>query len=163
MQNDFLVDILEKCKKVDIHTTLDTTGFSSEKQFRKVLNYVDLFLFDLKLVDNDMHKQYTGVGNNEIFSHLSLLNSLNKPCYIRIPLVQGITDTVENIDGIIECIRHSNNIKIVNLLPYHRLGEGKRSDVGLHNEIVLNPPTDVRLNEIIKQFEENKFTVKTGG
>ncbi len=97
LQPDFLKALLIQCKEYDIHTALDTSGYASESVLESVMDYVDLFLYDLKIIDSDNHKTYTGLSNKPIINNLKKLIEKNKNIVIRIPIIPDITDTKENI------------------------------------------------------------------
>ena len=90
LQVDFIKEIIESCKKHNISTTIDTCGYVPKNSFQKVYEDTDLFLYDLKLFDNNLHKKYTGVANDLIIENLLFLNSLNCKIVIRIPLIPEI-------------------------------------------------------------------------
>jgi len=163
VQPIFLEQILELCREREIHTAVDTTGHVKSEIFEELMHLPDLFLYDLKLINSDKHKKYTGVNNNLIKKHLEMLNKINKKCKLRIPLVKNITDDDENILGIINFIKDMKNIVEVNLLPFHRGGEGKLKRLNKTTNKDLMKPSDNRINEILNIFKTNNFSVKIGG
>jgi pyruvate formate lyase activating enzyme len=120
------------------HLTLDTSGYGTEADFRAVAGRVDLVLFDLKLVDPEQHRRYTGVDNGPIRRNLRLLPSLGVPWRVRVPLVPGITDTEENLAAIAAELRDRTGLLGVELLTYHRAAGGKYAPLGL----IWTPPFD---------------------
>ena len=97
MQPDFCREILIKCQKAGIHTTIDTSGYAPSVIFDNMMPSVDLFLFDIKAVNNRVYKNYIGKDNHQILKNLDLLLDNNCNLEIRIPLIPGITDTQENL------------------------------------------------------------------
>ena len=124
-QPNFTVALLSACKNEGIHTALDTSGHASSKDFERTIEHTDLYLFDLKLASADAHKKYTGVDNRLILQNLKLASEAGKRIIIRIPLVEGITDTAENIEGIKSIIASHRGITRIDLLPYHSLAKHK--------------------------------------
>ena len=78
MQSEFLLELLKECKNENIHTTVDTSGFVNEGKLLEIIDYVDLFLYDLKLINNELHKKYTGVSNKMILQNIQILVNRHK-------------------------------------------------------------------------------------
>ena len=154
MQPDFLLSLLQRCKEKDIHTAVDTSGYANYNVFKKIFPYTDLFLFDLKIMDEIEHNKYTGVSNKLILRNLTNLSETAKKIRIRIPLIPGITDTESNIGQIAGFLSQLKNISNIDLLPYNELSEGKNkkfsNKVHLEN---LNVQPDETINKIAKTFE----------
>jgi len=121
----FLEEILQVCKDNSISTTVDTCGYVPTDSFMKIYNYTDLFLYDLKLFNDELHKKYTGVSNKSILENLEYLNSVNANIIVRIPLIPDITDTKENLKSISNYLLNLNNVNRIDLLPYNKLAEDK--------------------------------------
>ncbi len=121
---DFLAEVLSLCKKEGIHTAVDTSGHAPWENFERILPYTDLFLYDIKHMDSEMHKKYTGAGNSLILSNLARLFELGANIHIRIPIIPDINDSEENILAVKNFLSPYSPEKI-ELLPYHILGEGK--------------------------------------
>ena len=164
MQSDFLVKALKECKTQGIHTCVDTAGFAKTEQFRSVLKYTDLVLFDLKVMDSTIHKHFTGVGNSSILNNLSLAVQSKVPIRIRIPLIPDITDTPSNLEAILEFIKPFDSIQGVDLLPYHSMGKSKHDKLNMNfaMEGVDNYPIN-RANQIADYFRERFSDVTVGG
>jgi pyruvate formate lyase activating enzyme len=163
MQYKFLSKLLKECKKDGIHTAVDTSGYASIEILIDIANEGDLFLFDLKLMNDDHHQKYTGVSNQIILKNLSTLDQIGKKIIIRIPIVPGITDTNENLYAIRGFISVLNNIVEVDLLPFHRAGDGKYKKYGKENKMgeTLSPERK-NLENIKMFFSELKCKVKIG-
>ena len=125
IQIDFLDEMLKTCKKNDLSTVIDTCGYVSTDSFKRIYKSTDLFLYDLKLFDDELHKKYTGVSNKLIKENLEFLSSVNSNVIIRIPLIPEITDTEENLSTISNYLLGFNNIARIDLLPYNKLAEDK--------------------------------------
>ncbi len=125
MQPEFLLVLLQACKENGLNTAVDTSGYAPWDDFKKIYDLIDLFLYDLKLMDDESHVKYTGVSNKLILENLARLSSMGSKVEPRIPLIPGITDTEENLEAIAEFLTPQKNIRHVVLLPYNRLGEDK--------------------------------------
>ncbi|MBN2239521.1 MAG: glycyl-radical enzyme activating protein [Dehalococcoidales bacterium] len=125
MQADFAAALLHKLHETGIHTAVDTCGLFSTSDLDKVLDDVDLFLFDLKVMDREKHKQFTGQYNDIILRNLQVLVKKGALVNIRIPLIPGKNDSADNLDAIARFIFELDNTLHVDLLPYHRFGMGK--------------------------------------
>lgn len=164
MQPEFLIESLKSCKSVGIHSTIDTSGYASFNAINEAAAYTDLFLFDLKLINDDVHEKYTGVSNQIILKNLVELDQLGKKIIIRIPIVPEITDTKENLFAIRGFISYLNNVTEVNILPYHRAGEGKYVKYGKENKMSeIKSPESESLENIKKFFSELECKVKIRG
>ena len=164
MQPEFLIESLKECNALGIHSAVDTSGYTSEGVIDRVSSYADLFLFDLKLMNDDIHEKYTGVSNQIILKNLIELDQLGKKIIIRIPIVPEIIDTNENLFAIRGFISYLINVIEVNLLPYHRAGEGKYIKYGRENKMGDTvSPERKNLENIRDFFSESKYKVKIGG
>lgn len=162
MQTEFLFNMLEKLRSKGIHNTVDTSGYAPTEIFREMLSLTDHVLFDLKIIDSGKHELYTGTGNTQILNNLSILAKSGVPYRIRIPLVNKITADNKNLDGIADLLKGYDNVEI-DLLSYHDLGKGKKQKMGIAINHTLTAPDKKRINEIIKKFENQNFTVNIGG
>lgn len=123
----FLSETLQLLQKNGIHTTIDTCGAVSWDCFLQTLAYTNLFLYDIKVIDNSRHKKYTGMGNALILENLQKLCDSGANVIIRVPLIPGYTDAPEDIRAIGEFIRDKlkNRILRCELLPYNKLAASK--------------------------------------
>ncbi len=154
MQPEFLFKLLKECKAKDFNTALDTSGYASQDLFNKIYDYVDLFLFDLKIIDKKEHLKHVGVPNKLILSNLINLCHKGKKVRIRVPLIPGITDTEKNLNQIIEIISDLKNISNIDLLPYNEMSEGKYSRFNKKFELKnLKTQPEITINRIKKSFE----------
>jgi pyruvate formate lyase activating enzyme len=129
MQDDFVVELLALCKARAIHTAIDTSGHAEPAAFRKVMELADLFLFDLKLMDDSRHVEYTGVSNELAIRNLELLARIGKSIIIRFPVIPGITDDKENI-RMIAGLMQNLQLRRIDLLPYHSIAREKYRRLG---------------------------------
>lgn len=125
LQMPFLIELLKRCRKHGIHTAVDTCGYASAEDFASINGMVDLYLYDLKLMDDSAHVKYTGVSNRIILDNLKNVMKSGATVNVRIPMIPGITDTDENLDAIAEYISSFENVQVVSLLPYNTFGEDK--------------------------------------
>ena len=129
VQADFLCEVLEKLD--GIHTAVETSGYASEQTFKRVLERVDYVLFDVKLVDSDEHKRWTGVGNELIKANLKTLCESGKEFVVRVPLIPGVNDTCENMEATAALLVGAKGLQRVELLRYHKTAGAKYSMIGL--------------------------------
>jgi len=164
VQLSFLTEILKKCKENDIHTAVDTTGYTDKKSLDNIIPYTDLFLFDLKIIDPENHLKYTSASNEKILNNLKHFVSENSNVIIRIPLIPKITVTTENIKEIIKYLQTNSPEVEIDLLPYHKIANGKYDKLGIKN-LMGNLPelTPEEIQEQVKKFESAGFTVNVGG
>ena len=130
MQADFVRAIAARCVDLDIHTVLDTSGYAPEEELMKVVDVIDLFLYDVKTVDDAVHIVYTGVSNRSILRNLSSLDALGKRIWIRLPLVPGVNDDERSLSNFVDLVASTKSVEGVQVLPYHRAGAGKYRRLG---------------------------------
>jgi pyruvate formate lyase activating enzyme len=164
MQLDFLQALLAELKKKKIHVTLDTSGYVSFQGLEKVSDQVDLFLYDLKIMDDEKHQKYTGVSNRIILENLRKLTETGKNVAIRIPLISGVNDDNANIQALTAFLKSLKNIEHISLLPYHSGGCEKYRNLMKEDSLrKFQPPSVKRMGEIEKILTGAGFPVKTGG
>lgn len=130
LQTDFLLEILKKCKENGIHTAVDTAGHIPWESFDKILPFTDLFLYDIKAMNEEIHKEYTGVTNTLILENLAKLLKTNVDVWVRIPVIPGINDTEDEMQKIKSFFDINSYPEKVELLPYHAMGEHKYASLG---------------------------------
>jgi len=156
-QPEFLMEMLKRCKESGIHTAIETCGWTTESVLREVIPLTDLFLFDLKIINPDMHLRYTGMPVDRILDNLSVLAALHPHVVIRFPLVPGITDTPENLDDIIRIMK-LNRLTRIDLEPYHTLGTDKYEEHGMSYALPGLPLYETgRVEEIRAYFEAHNL------
>jgi pyruvate formate lyase activating enzyme len=149
-----------------IHRAIDTTLYASPDVVRAVAAEADLFLADLKVMDAEKHKRYTGVSNELIISNFRLLASLGVPFQVRIPLIEGVNADYENIRQAAIFIEELHPTNGVALLPYHEMGRDKHTRRGTtYNPAAypLSTPSDATLQRCIQQFADHGITATVGG
>jgi pyruvate formate lyase activating enzyme len=169
MQPEFLLGLLKECKANNLHTTLDTSGYADREIIENIQPYTDLFLYDLKLINDTDHTSYTGVSNKPILENLMYLISKEKEVIIRIPIIPDITNTRKNVQAMKKFLTHlvnerksTSSLKI-SLLPYHSIAKNKYSRFHIDNKTMhLKDLTKDSLIPLKKEFEDEGFVVKIG-
>ena len=149
-QADFALDILTGCQEDGLHTCLDTCGYTDEGTFERILEAVDLVLFDIKHMDPRRHKEFTGVDNEIILRNAVIAARKAKELIFRVPLIPGCNDSEENIRAVGK-LAVELKVPEVDLLPYHRLGVGKFAALGRRYEL---PNLEVSQIEEIRRIGE---------
>lgn len=163
MHADYLSDVLNICKDKNIHTTVDTSGYATWEQFKKIIDKVDLFLFDIKHMNSEKHLEYTGASNHVILENLKKLSERGSNIYIRMPIIAGINDDDENIDRAVEFLSKLNIIH-VDLLPYHKMGMDKYRRLDRSYKLSgLEKPTEEVIAKIAEKFKSAGIKIKIGG
>ena len=164
LQRDFLSALLQACREKEIHTALDTSGFAAWETIERIRGYVDLFLYDLKLIDDARHRQFTGVSNALILKNLQALSQRRHAIRLRVPVIPGINaddEAVRQIGAFAAALPHLNG---VDLLPYHAIGLDKYTRINrVYKLSETRSPSDERLAEIAHILNSFGLMVKIGG
>ena len=137
LQIDFLTELFRKAKAKGIHTCLDTSGqpFTRREpffsKFAELMKYTDLLLFDLKHIDDTKHRELTGRTNRNILDCARYLSDIGKPIWVRHVLVPGVTDNDDDLHALRAFIDTLQNVKRVEVLPYHAMGTYKWEQLGI--------------------------------
>ena len=169
MHADYALEILKELGRRGFHRTVDTTLYASREVVDAIADECELFLVDLKLMDSEKHRLYTGVGNELILENIRHLAERNAPFSIRIPLIEGINADEENIEATASFLSpltsHLSSLK-VHLLPYHDVGKDKHRRMGS----TFNPkgypmatPSEETLQRCKEQLETHGMKVVIGG
>ncbi len=146
---------LEECLDLlrgRIHTAVQTSGFCDADSFGRILERTDYMLFDIKLAEDSLHQRYTGVSNRKILQNFQTLCQSGKPFVIRTPLIPGVTDTRENLEGIARLLREQS-IDYMELLPYHITAGGKYAALGRQYQPDFDPNVPVAVRkEIFERY-----------
>jgi pyruvate formate lyase activating enzyme len=160
-QPGFLLELLIACRTRSLHTAVDTTGFTSWKILDGIRQNVDLFLYDLKLMDDARHRRWTGVSNTTILANLRRLSEIGHKIIVRIPIIPGINDDEENLRQTGSFLSTLPNVPAVELLPYHNIAEGKYAGLGISYELAeILPPTQEHMQTITTLLAGYGLTVK---
>lgn len=166
MQNEFLKEALEACRSVGFHTAVDTSGYASAESFKAIMPLTDLFLFDIKHLDDSKHFEYTGVTNIGILDNLRMLLKSGKDVMIRIPVIPGKNDDAVHLSELRNLLARlkCRNLKKINLLPFHRTGASKYRKFNLPYRMNdTEQPSSERMKELKEFFSETGIKVKIGG
>lgn len=115
-----------------IHTALETAGHVPWETIERVLPVIDLFYYDFKHIDSDQHQHFTAVPNALILSNMQKLSRLDVPLIVRIPVIPGVNDSAAVISRMFDFLINETQVKLVELLMYHRLGLAKYQGLGMH-------------------------------
>ena len=163
MQPEFLREVASRCMDTNIHTALDTSGYAPQEVLMKILPFLDLILYDIKIMDDALHQKYTGVSNRQILENLKILNESGKEVRLRFPVIPGITDTEKNLKAIKKFLTQFNKIKHIDLLSYHDISRGKYNRFGKDNKMGSQKMEEGSIGHIQKDFESLGFQVQVGG
>ena len=162
-QIDFLYELLLICQKEGIHRAIDTSGYAPWSDVEHILPLVDLWLYDLKLLNEVKHKKYTGVSNQLILENLRRLSFLGVDIEVRVPLIPGINDDEEELTNMVNLL-DSLKIKKVSILPFHRMGLDKFTRLGLENSMKdMETISEKELEKTLKPFSKSNFIITIGG
>lgn len=154
-QADFVAELFHRCKRIGIHTTLDTCGYASVSALEKVLAETDLVLFDLKLMNSRQHRRFTKKDNKVILRNAGLVVAKRVPMIIRIPLIPGVNDLEENLVETARFVSELDNKLHVHLLPYHRFGESKYKMLDRDYQLTdVKSPNDEQLQKAVEIFRQ---------
>lgn len=130
-QSDFLLTVLQRCKQNNFHTAIETTAYASQEIFLNVMKYIDFAFIDVKHMNREKHKEKTGVYNDVIQSNIAALAKSNwrGRLVLRVPVIKDFNDDDETMQQLIDFM-HTNKLVEVNLLPFHRLGASKWTQLG---------------------------------
>lgn len=122
MQPNFLLNLLNACKELGIHTSVDTCGYANLDILLKISKHVDLFLYDLKVINDEKHMKFTGVSNKLILENLEKLSKNGQKVIVRFPLVPGVNDEEKDIIELGAFVSSLKSAKELSILPYHKAG-----------------------------------------
>jgi len=162
-QPKFAEALLRACRSRGIPTVLDTCGYATASSFQRVAGHVDLFLFDLKVINRDQHRRSTGVPNDLILKNLRWLAEQQRPVIVRVPVIPGHTDSEANLKAILELVR-ALGLSRVDLLPYHRIAADKYRRLHLDYAMgAVAPPRSETMTAIAEDFAREGLSVRIGG
>lgn len=127
-QPEFLLECLRKLSSM--HRAIETSGYCEPGKFREILEELDYIIMDIKLVDRELHKHYTGVDNTRILENLQQVKKCGKPFKIRVPVIPGVNDLRENFEATARLLTEAEMLETVELLPYHQTAGAKYEMVG---------------------------------
>ena len=166
MDMDFILAMAKELKRQDVTLTIDTCGYVPYERFEKILPYVNTFLYDVKVMDPELHKKYMGTDNKLILENLVRLSQDGARIYIRIPTIKEVNGNEENMKETIAFLKqHDIHPAGVNLLPYHDTGSGKYAKLGMeYKGTDLHAPDKEEMEAFAALFVNAGFTnTKIGG
>ncbi len=163
-QPQLLLRLLTQCRDKEIHTCLDTSGYSDSETLLSISPKADLILYDIKLIDEKAHKTLTGKSVFPVLNNLKLLSDHKANVRIRFPLIPKMTDSKDNIAQVISFLMENTGYRDIHILPFHKAGEGKYTGLNIQNHMkdTAVPPPE-RVAKVKEQFESNGFNVTIGG
>jgi len=162
-QPQFALAILNACRALRIHTALETCGFAPLENLLRVASAADLVLYDLKLIDDEKHKRYTGASNESILANLQALSRSGLALTVRIPVIPGINDSTADAEDFARFLTGAA-LRSVHLLPYHRMGAGKYQRLGILNPLEsLEPPSEEEIRSFQSRLSCRGLDVRVGG
>jgi pyruvate formate lyase activating enzyme len=166
LQFEFLLEALKECKKNGYHTAVDTSGYSSAENYISIIPFTDLFLFDIKHLDEARHIESTGVSNIGILDNYKLLLESGKDIMVRFPVIPGFNDDsahLKNLRKLIDSTKTSS-LKRINLLPFHKIGSSKYKRFNIPYRMDgAEPPSAEKMKIMKEYFMETGIKVKIGG
>lgn len=169
MQIDFVEELLKRLKQENIHTAVDTSGVMPFEYYERIYKYTDLFLYDIKLIDDDKHKKFTGLSNATILDNLKKLSKIHNNINIRLPIIDGVNSVNgvnaddEHINCVINLIK-GLGIKKINLLPYHDISRHKYKKLNMeYDGLEMKVPSEEKMEYFKHKLENEGYTVIIGG
>lgn len=159
LQSRFLREMLLQCREKGIHCAIDTAGFVPWENFERVSHLADLYLYDVKSMNDDRHRMFTGVSNKTILKNLKKLDQNGENITIRIPVIPSFNDTMEDMAAIVSFLAGLKSCPSVELLGYHNLAESKYRGLWKESK-TFSAITGERLEQFAEVFRGNGHSVK---
>ncbi|MBM4161391.1 MAG: glycyl-radical enzyme activating protein [Ignavibacteria bacterium] len=164
LQHEFLLSLVKACKERGIHTVVDTAGYTSPDVLQRISQFVDLFLYDLKTMDNTQHQEFTGVSNRIILENLQHLAEWGHKVIVRIPVIPGVNEDSESVRRIGSFVGALGNVEEIHLLPYHQTGIEKYRRLGMDYRMNgTSVPTQGDLDRLVGELKGHVAAVSIGG
>lgn len=128
MQAEFVLDVIRHLE--GLHTAIETCGYCKPTLFKQIIDRMDYIMMDIKMIDAEKHRKFTGVDNGLIMNNLKQLKQSGKPFVIRVPLIPGVNDTEENLTATAKLLVDTEFLQKVELLPYHQTAGAKYEMLG---------------------------------
>ena len=160
LQPVYLLELLQKCQALNLHTAVDTAGSVPFESLAAVQPYTNLFLYDIKAFDPALHRRLTGVDNTRILQNLRQLGQLGARLWVRLPFVPGLNNDRSEINAIAALLKAIPTVEKVELLPYHAYGESKYEYLGLTRKTPqLTAPTREEVLRVLNAYQAEGLTV----
>ncbi len=149
LQPEFVMELFKVCQQQGLHTALDTSGFSELSAAQRVLQYTDLVLLDIKSFDPEIYHQVTQVSLEPTLRLARYLSEAQIPAWIRFVVVPGLTNSVNNVEGLAQFVAKLTNVKRVEVLPFHQMGAYKWEQLGYEYRLKDTlPPTAEEIQQV---------------
>lgn len=164
MQPRFLKSLLRLCRERGIHTAVETCGFVDSEILTGASTYVDQYLYDLKIIQDERHRKFTRASNALILRNVRELARSHAHVIIRFPVIPGVNDDEENVSQLGEFVSSVEKVEEVDVLPYHELGISKYKRLGVSYRMrEIRPPSTEEVAGIAEQLRGYGLKVKIGG
>ena len=166
MDSGYIKELVKKLHREGVNVAIDTCGQAPYSNYEAIIPYVDTWLYDIKVMDDDKHREYMGMGNALILDNLRRLAAAGARIYIRIPVVKEVNGDMESMEAIIGFLKENDIRPLqVNLLPYHNTGSHKYGKLGMeYPGAELTAPDDEEMQSFVKQWNDAGYgNVKIGG
>jgi pyruvate formate lyase activating enzyme len=163
-QPRFLKALLQACRDAGLHTAVDTCGFAPKEDLLAAAPLADLFLYDLKFMDESRHARFTGASNVSILDNLRALGGIHGNIWIRVPIIPGLNDGARELEALARCAASVPGVRQVNVLPYHGAGAYKSPRVGRAYRLQETaPPSPEYMEDVAARFRGHGLSVRIGG
>ena len=163
-QPEFLGVLLDACRRAGIHTAVDTCGYAPWSVLDAIHDEVDLFLYDLKLMDDQAHRRLTGVSNQTILQNLRGLSESGAAIILRVPVIPGINDSPDNVRALAAFAAALPHLQGIDLLPYHPTAVDKYARMNRAYGLQGTQPPDAQdLAEIAQALWQAQVPIRIGG
>lgn len=150
---DDIIEVAGHCRTADIHTALDTAGNVPFENYELLLPHISLFLYDIKCIDDSIHRRWTNAGNRLILENIRTLDKKNARYIIRVPVINSFNTDLKEQENIAQFIASLSNPGLIQLLPYHGHGAGKYEASGLDNKTRgYSPPTEAFMEKALQCY-----------
>jgi len=162
-QFEFARDLLRGAKERGLTTAIESTGFCDYEKIEQLVPYLDTFLMDIKHMNSEKHKQFTGQPNEKILANSARISRDFKKLIIRTPVIPTFNDTVDEIRQIAHYAK-SIGVSEMHILPYHRLGRDKYPGLGRTYELEnIEPPSKELMNQLLEVVKQEGLKGQIGG
>lgn len=163
VQYEFAAELLRACKAQGWDTAIETTGAGITEAVEKVIPYVDTVLLDIKHLDTEKHKKFTGIGNEQILKNAARISQISSTV-VRVPVIPGFNYSEEEIRVITEFAKMLRGVRTIHLLPYHTFGENKYDLLGRDYALAdIKPLKPEELEHLKTMVEREGFQCIIGG
>jgi len=161
-QPDFALALLKAAKEKGLHTCLDTSGYAPWEVWERILPYTDLVLYDVKCMDMHRHRCHTGRSNSRILENLRALTSDGVAVKVRMPIVPGFNDSPADVEATAQFLKSLSHPPVLELLPYHKLGESKYEVLGMAQGFCAEPPSRAQLEILAETARRYELSCEIG-